>query len=290
MKTATKTRKSFLGLLSDFPAPHFFSDPFALANHSYTKKEQDDYQFVHHFLCHSKQKALYKSLEALFHQSFDQLEKLKLSGEVEMDMHPLDEQKWFVSHLETKVDHFSPEEIWLIMLQHEEREKYVCYFSHSEEIDAFELFLQNYLFSALNQNQLLKVIFLIQNTPLEDQSLFFQKFFYCISVSQSRAIFNQLKSIQMPYSNWRSLCLDCMACMRNAQLLSSMTFFPSEVATRALVKLYPSEVVSFISEETDKEKKKHFIEKTLGSYRLWWQSFCQEEVRCALLELEKQDS
>jgi len=178
MKVTDQNHHSIWNYFSDFSNPDFFSNPLSLRSHKYKKQSNEKFIFVHKLIRENKLKNLYRRLDGLYHSSLLCFENQIVEGRIQADLHPRDEQHWFIQYLKTKTNHFSVEETWLFILNYEEREKYAKYLNQDEDLGAFELFLHNYLIQALPDTYLKEIFLIAYENPIDRQA-HLEKFFEC---------------------------------------------------------------------------------------------------------------
>ncbi len=277
MKATYQNRHSIWNYFSDFSNPDFFSNPLSLKSRQYKKHPHEKFVFVHKLIRENKLKNLYRRLDGLYHSSLLYFENQIAEGHIQPDLHPRDEQYWFIEYLKTKTDHFSIEETWLLILNHEEREKYAKYLNEGEDLCAFELFLHNYLIQALSGTYL-KEIFLIAYEDPIDRKVHLKKLFECLHSTQVRCLFEALKRDGIPYQVWSHYCQCSLEEMRNSQIKEVISFIPSEIECFALEKLYPCEILEIVDQEHDEKRKRLLIDTVLKNGKTWWSFFSRDEI------------
>lgn len=277
MKVTYQNRRSVWNYFSDFSNPDFFSNPLSLKSRQCKKQPSEKFVFVHKLIRENKLKNLYRRLDALYHASLLSFENETAKGEIPNDLHPRDEQLWFIEHLKTKVDLFSPEDAWLFIINHEERDKYAKYLNEDENVCAFELFLHNYLIQALSGTYL-KEIFLIAYEDPIDRKSHLKKLFDCLQCTQVKCLFEALKRDGISYQVWSHYCQSSVEVMRNSQIKEAISFVPLEIECFALEKLYPCEILEIVDQEHDEKKKRLLIDKVLKNGKTWWSFFSRDEV------------
>ncbi|MCH9634198.1 MAG: hypothetical protein S4CHLAM7_09420 [Chlamydiae bacterium] len=278
MKATLGRKKSIWNYFSDFSNASFFSDPWNLHTHQYSKQSTKKFIFIQKLILEEKLKNLYQRLLALYRKSNNEFEQCIQEGKVKKKMHPMDEQSWFIHHLEKYEKYFSVEELWILILNHEQREKYASFFTEDEDLGTIELFFQNYLLQSLS-GDLLKDLFLKAFQDINEREDNLKILFECLHCHQGKALLKALKKERIPYSIWILYCQSGLNAMRNSQLLMIISVIPSEIEHLALEKLYPCEILEVIHSEKDEKKKGHLIDKVLKDYKSWWSSFPQDEIK-----------
>lgn len=238
----------------------------------------DRWTFVHRFLEESKIKNLYHRLHGIYRVSKLAFKSLQDEGVLAKDLHPLEEQSWFVKYLKEQSIDLSAEEIWTLLLNLEQRDKYLRYLDSHEDWQSFEIFIQNYLIHSLSSEQLLPVFLLAYSQPYERKSLL-EKLFPCLICDQAHDLFAALKELRKNFVDWSECCCRCVDAMRNSQVKRIIYLLPFEVENYALKKLYPCEVLEVIQMESDEKKKEQLLRHVKEGYRSWWQQFSHEEIK-----------
>ena len=235
-------------------------------------------QFVQRMISESKLRQLYKRLDQLYNQAIVTLKQQQEEGITAKDLHPKVEQSWFIDYFKLKMDEFSSQEVWLLIMNHEHRDKYMKYLSYISDVNAFEIFLQNYFIPAI-EGSLLKELFFIAFDGLElDRKSQLEKLLECLHCKQGKCLLEAIKQDVVSSSLWEKYCHDVISCMRNAQIKISIPIIPTELEAYALEKLYPCEVLEVVDQELDESKKKILIKKALEGCQKWWSSFSQDEI------------
>ncbi len=256
----------------------------------FQKQGLKKWSFVHLYLEESVIKNLYKKLHGLYRVSACAFEAQKKQGKVQANLSPLEEQAWFIQFLRDKVSFFSSKEIWTVLLNIEQRDKYVRYLEISEDWTAFEIFIQNYWAHALTGKQLVDVFNLAFSDRQESISLLELLFCY-LGCEQAFELMLALKTLKFHPNDWEEYCRSTIQVMRNSQIKKIISLLPSSLMEHALKKLYPCEILDIIEDEKNDIRKSYFIEIALEHHKEWWSDFCYQEVKetANLLENLKQE-
>lgn len=242
------------------------------------KQRSKKWVFIHHYLEESKVKNLYKKLHGLYRVSAAALKAKQEQGVVSKALNPLQEQEWFIEFLRHEVQFFSCGEIWTVLLNMEQRDKYVHYLEQTEDWQPFEIFVQNYWMHALNSPQLVSTFHLAFKEESECAALLELLFRY-LSAEQAFELMSSLKQAKPFSQDWELYCKYALTCMRNRQLIKVITLFPISLTEAGLEKLYPCELLEVIQIEMHEIQKKRLIEISLKHYKKWWKNFCHQEIK-----------
>lgn len=242
------------------------------------KNSSEKWVFIHRFLEESKVKNLYRHLHGVYRVSKGSLKSMQEQKIISSVLHPLEEQSWYIQYLKGQLLSFTPEEIWTLILNLEQRDKYIRYLDSDDDWESFEIFLQNYLIHSLSIDQLEPVFYFAYRQQVERTALL-EKLFQCLLCDQAYDLFARIKASKKEPNHWLQCCRDCIDTMRNSQVKKIISLIPYEVESYALKKLYPCEILEVIEDELDEKRKMQLAQHVLKGYKEWWQSFSYEEVK-----------
>ncbi len=244
--------------------------------------------YFNRFIFEGKTRQMYRHLDQLHSLSFADLEQQKKQGFVPQDLHPIQEQNWLIEYLRPRISSFNAEDVWEMMVYYGQRERYCRYLSSKRGIDQFEIFLENYFFSALSPQLLVEIFLLIFDAEEKEQTERLEQFLNCLSPKQSNMLIMTLKKVTVDFDCWKKYCQRLIACMRNAQTKNVLQFLPKDLEKDALKKLYPYEVLEVVESIHKSEKKEQIIRIVLENARTWWEDFSHDEVKHTLSILRTQ--
>lgn len=250
-----------------------------LAKQQISATTSDSTSYFNKFVNENKHRHIYRQLESLLLLGHQELKEQKKLGRISIDIHPLQEQEWFIKFLRPRILSFAASDIWMVILNYEEREKYCRYLSPHHCVDQFEIFLQNYFFSALSAEVLKEVFFLALQGIEDDRQMQLQKLVSCLSNRQVCVLIKILKDRVIDREHWKMYCLQLIVYMRNSQIKEALLLFPEEAENEALKKLYPFEIIEILDKIEDPFAKDKIREKILQNGRKWWGNFSQEEIK-----------
>lgn len=251
--------------------------------HSYkTGKPSNVASYFYRFVSDNKSRQLYRNLDYLNITSRADLEEQKSQGLISKGIHPVEEQKWFIEYLKPRIEFFTADDAWLLMLNDGQRDKYSRYLSRGESISQFEIFVQNYFFSALSAPRLVEIFLLAYEANEEEKEEKLFKFLDCLCFRQTTLLIETLRKITIDYRLWVSYCKNLLEGMRNAQVKDVIFSLPPELQEEALKKLYPYELIEVVEKMESCEQKDIIIQNVLRNGLTWWDEFPYEEVKEAL--------
>ena len=236
----------------------------------------------------SKIRQLYRGLDYLNDSSRKDLEQQKKQGLIPGSIHPIDEQNWFIEYLRPRIETFSAEDAWIIMLNDGQRDKYTRFLLRGSCVSQFEIFIQNYFFSALPASKLVEIFFIAYENEEEEREEQLRKYLESLSFRQTTLLIETLKKITIDEKCWLTYCRNLLKVMRNAQIKDVIFILPMALEDEALKKLYPYEVVEVVEVLQKGEKKEALIRKILENAIQWWDGFSHDETKEALAILRSQ--
>lgn len=240
------------------------------------------------FISEGKVRQIYKNLDYLCTTSLVDLEQQKKQGLIPKNIHPLEEQNWFIEYLRPRIEFFSAEDVWFVMLNDGQRDKYMRYVSKGCCISQFEIFVQNYFFSALPASKLVEIFLIVYDSEGAEKEERKQKYLDCLPFRQTTLLIETLKKITIDHALWTSYCKELLSSMRNAQIKDVIFALPQDLQEEALKKLYPYEVIEVVEQLEKGDQKEALICKILEKGLKWWGEFSHDEVKETLSILRSQ--
>lgn len=251
--------------------------------HSYKAgKPSNVASYFYRFVSDNKSRQLYKNLDYLNIISRADLQKQKSQGLIPEGIHPIDEQKWFIEYLRPRIEFFTADDAWTLMLNDGQRDKYSRYLSRGECINQFEIFIQNYFFAALSASRLVEIFLIAYEADENEKEEKLFRFLDCLCFRQTTLLIDTLKKIIVDRRVWVSYCESLLEGMRNAQVKDVIFSLPVELQEKALKKLYPYELIEVVEKMDFCEERNKIIQNVLLNGQSWWEEFPYEEVKDAL--------
>lgn len=291
MKATYPGKVSVWNYISDLVQPSFFVNSLGLKSHHYIADSKRHFHFVEKLFSDQQLRDLYERLFKLFHLSRKKFkEKIEEMEVLSSRFSVFKEQEWFIHHLQEKLFLFSIEEYTLIILNSEQRDKYAKFLEDSSKLDAFEIFVSNYLIRALTPRFLEGIFLQIYCRDKHEKKIALIQLFNVMSCAQAKALCLQLKKHARSHHDWIEYCKDVVDLMRNSQIKELIPLLPSEIENIALEKLYPCEILEVVDQEIDEKKKRYLIDKILMHHKKWWGSFSHEEISKTCKDLKSKIS
>lgn len=254
-----------------------------------TGKPSNVASYFNRVVSESKIRQLYRGLGYLNESSRTDLEEQKKQGLIPKGIHPLDEQNWFIEYLRPRIESFSADDAWVIMINDGQRDKYTRFLSRGSSVSQFEIFIQNYFFSALPASKLVDIFFIAyESDEEEEREEQLEKYLECLSFRQATLLIETLKKITIDKKCWFVYCQRLLASMRNAQIKNVVFTLPEKLQEEALKKLYPYEVVEAVELLEKGERKEALIGNILENGLQWWEGFSHDEIKEAFAILRSQ--
>ena len=174
------------------------------------------------------------------------------------------------------------------MLNDGQRDKYIRFISKGSCISQFEIFIQNYFYSALPASKLVEIFLIVYDSDETEKEERRQKYLDCLPFRQTTVLIETLKKITVDERLWTSYCTELLSSMRNAQIKDVVFKLPEELQEDALKKLYPYEVIEVVEQLRKGEQKEALICKILENGLKWWDEFSHDEVKETLSILRSQ--
>lgn len=281
---------SFREYFSYLVAPLFNFSGDLKYSHRYKKNSSNKNitSYFNRFISDNKIKQIYRFLDFLHLSSHKDFEEQKKQGVITSGLHPIEEQSWYINYLKPKIITFKAEDIWQVMLDYGQRDKYSRFLSKQNFIDRFEIFMQNYFFSAVSSHVLVEIFLLAFEGEEADREERLAQFLNCLCYKQALQLLETLKLITTHEKHWRYYCHLLIKCMRNAQIKHALILIPEELEDFALEKLYPYEIIEVIELLDDLKRKERVVQKVLTSAKEWWSEYSQEDIQQVLAILRSQ--
>lgn len=244
-----------------------------------TGKASNVASYFNRFVSENKTRQIYKEMDYLHYSSREDLEQQKKQGLIPKNIHPLDEQNWFIDYLRPRIDIFSAEDAWMMMLNMGQRDKYHRFVSKKVAISQFEIFVQNYFFSALAPSKLVEIFLLAYDSEEVERKERLKNFLDNLCFRQTTLLIETLQKITVDEKLWASYCESLLCSMRNAQIKDVLFSLPEVLEEAALKKLYPCEVIEVIEKVEQNNKREALIRKVLENGNVWWDGFSHDDIR-----------
>ncbi len=253
-----------------------------------TKSAKNVSSYFNRFISDSRIKQIYHQLEFLAQSAVSDLEQQKNQGLISKGLHPLKEKEWYIDYLKPRIDDFSSEDSWQVMLNDGQRDKYAKFLSKGECLNRFDIFVQNYFFSALPAQKLVEIFLIAYEGEEIERKEKLELLLNCLSHKQAACLIETLRLTISDTRHWVSYCESLLGYMRNAQIKNVLFLLPYELENCALEKLYPYEILEVVELTDDVQKKEKIIRSVLKHRKEWWSNFSHDEVKHALSILRTQ--
>lgn len=278
----------FSYLITPFLNLSVFTESKTIHKYKKTKAAKNISSYFNRFIADSSIKQVYKVLEFLHQSSMHDFEHQKKQGLIPKGLHPLEEKEWFIEYLKPRIDNFTAENVWLVMLNMGQREKYMRFLSRSECLNRFEIFVQNYFFAALPEQMLVEIFLLAYDGEDVERKEKLEHLMECLCHKQTAKLIETLKKTILDSRHWVAYCEILLGFMRNAQIKNVLNLLPYELEDFALKKLYPYDIIEVVEQINDSHQKEKMIQKILKNRKEWWGGFSHDEVHQALSILHAQ--
>ncbi len=259
-----------------------FTDSKLAHKYKKTKSAKNVSSYFNRFISDSRVKQVYRKLEFLSQSAAQELEQQKSQGILSKGLHPLQEKEWYIDYLKPRIEELTSEDSWLVMLNDGRRDKYARFLSKSECLNRFEIFVQNYFFSALPAQKLVEIFLIAYEGEGVERKEKLELLLNCLSHKQASLLIKTLRKTILDSKHWVGYCESLLGHMRNSQIKNVLFLLPYELENYALGKLYPYEILEVVEQLDDVQRKEKIIHKVLENRKDWWSGFSHDEVKHAL--------
>lgn len=270
--------------------PNQIAKPITGRNLRFSKLSDLLVQLIQRTYLSSHFRPIYRHICELYDLACKELQKKQERGDIKENLHPLEEQYWFIQYFRDHQNRLSPEDVFFLIYQLDNREKYVHYFEDASLIEKFEVIFPIYFVPSLSPCMLKAIFLSIFKLAQPERDACLKKLLNVLHFKQGRELIAELMSDLRISINEKEIYVSSLLDhMRNAQIEWAEPVIPDYLKKKALKKLYPYEVVDFLERETSSVKRRSLVKEVLKECPDWWKTFSSCDVSCAINAVKKID-